>query len=55
MKEVLIHPGLRAEIVESPIPKPATDQLVIKTMVSGANPMDWKVVPRALNQGEDMV
>lgn len=55
MKEVLIHPGLRAEIVESPISKPAAaDQLVIKVVVSGANPKDWKVVPRALNQGENM-
>lgn len=54
MKEVLIHPDLRAEIVESPIPKPAADQLVIKVVVSGANPKDWKVTPRALNQGEDM-
>ena len=44
MKEVIIHPGTRAELIESAIPSPDALQVVIKVVVSGTNPKDWKVV-----------
>ena len=44
MKEVIIHPGIREELVESAIPSPDALQVVIKVVVSGTNPKDWKVV-----------
>ena len=42
MKEVIIHPGPRAELIESAIPSPNALQVVIKVVVSGTNPKDWK-------------
>ena len=44
MKEVVIHPGSRTEIIESAIPSPDALQVVIKVVVSGTNPKDWKVI-----------
>ncbi|KAI1338853.1 GroES-like protein [Xylariaceae sp. FL0016] len=43
MKEAIIHLGPKVEIVDVPIPKPNPDQVVIKVVVSGSNPKDWKV------------
>lgn len=43
MKELIIHPGIRAELKESPVPKPNASQVVVKVVVSGTNPKDWKV------------
>ena len=43
MKEVIIHPGLRAELKESAVPKPNASQMVIKVFASGINQKDWKV------------
>lgn len=56
MKEVIVHKGPKTEIIESPIPKPNADQVLIKVEVSGSNPKDWKVywTPKALNQGDDI-
>lgn len=55
MKEVIIHTGPKAEIIDSPIPKAAAGQLVIKVVVSGSNPKDWKVeLPTGINQGDDI-
>ncbi|KAI0879094.1 GroES-like protein [Hypoxylon argillaceum] len=42
MKEVLVSEGPIAQIHDVPIPKPAAGQLVIKVIVSGSNPKDWK-------------
>ena len=44
MKEVIVHPGSRTEIIESAIPCPDALQVVIKVVVSGTNPKDWKVI-----------
>jgi len=38
MKEAIIHPGPRVEIIDSPVPKPGPDQVVTKVIVSGSNP-----------------
>ena len=45
MKTVIVYPGPKVEIVDSPIPKPGPDQVVIKVIVSGSNPKDWYVLP----------
>ncbi|KAI8932317.1 hypothetical protein NX059_010512 [Plenodomus lindquistii] len=43
MKEVQIAKGTQATIKDVPIPEPNPDQLVIKVIVSGSNPKDWKL------------
>ncbi|KAI1771247.1 GroES-like protein [Hypoxylon cercidicola] len=57
MKEAIVAPGLTVEIIDSPIPKPNADQVLIKVHVSGSNPKDWKV-PNwrkvTANQGDDI-
>lgn len=46
MKEVLISVGpggaLSSQIVDSPIPVPGPQQVVIRNVVAGTNPKDWK-------------
>ncbi|KAK2761628.1 hypothetical protein FQN54_001456 [Arachnomyces sp. PD_36] len=70
MKEVINHIGPAVEIVDSPIPEPNDDQVLIKVVVSGSNPKDWKVpefaaaddtghpllskAKKGLNQGDDI-
>lgn len=57
MLEVIVHPGPQTEKVESPIPVPNDDQVVIKVVVSGSNPKDWKVperLNRHVNEGDDI-
>jgi NADPH:quinone reductase-like Zn-dependent oxidoreductase len=41
MKEAIILKGPEVKIVDSAIPKPGKDQIVVKTIVSGSNPKDW--------------
>ncbi|KAI0595502.1 GroES-like protein [Biscogniauxia sp. FL1348] len=58
MKEAIVAEGPKVQIIDSPIPKPNADQLVIKVVVSGSNPKDWKV-PQwrpnlVVNQGDDI-
>ncbi|RYP57158.1 hypothetical protein DL769_009659 [Monosporascus sp. CRB-8-3] len=43
MKEALVSAGPKVRIVDSPVPKPNADQVLIKVVVSGSNPKDWKV------------
>lgn len=38
MKEAIVQPGTLVKIVDSPIPIPKADQLVIKVVCSGCNP-----------------
>ncbi|KAK7725392.1 hypothetical protein SLS57_003869 [Botryosphaeria dothidea] len=47
MKEAIVHPGVQVEIVDSAIPEPNDDQVLIKVVVSGSNPKDW-------NEGDDI-
>ncbi|KAL3472711.1 GroES-like protein [Aspergillus californicus] len=70
MKEVINYAGPTATIAESPIPEPTPDQVLIKVVVSGSNPKDWKVpelaasgssnlamlieAKKGLNQGDDI-
>ncbi|KAL1645439.1 hypothetical protein SLS58_003747 [Diplodia intermedia] len=42
MKEAIVTDADNVEIVDSPIPTPGPNQVVIKVVVSGSNPKDWK-------------
>ncbi|KAK3313061.1 chaperonin 10-like protein [Apodospora peruviana] len=50
MKEALVAKDLTVQIIDSPIPEPNDDQVLIKVVVSGSNPKDWKYP--ALRGGE---
>lgn len=42
-KQAIIQPSLEAvEIVDTPIPVPGDNDVVIKVVVTGSNPKDWK-------------
>lgn len=41
MKEAIVAAGPKVKIVDSPIPEPGPEQVVIKVVVSGSNPKDW--------------
>lgn len=43
MKSVLNLAGPTVKIIDIPIPEPNDDQVVIKVVVSGSNPKDWKL------------
>ncbi|KAF9735018.1 hypothetical protein PMIN06_000788 [Paraphaeosphaeria minitans] len=45
MKQVINLPGpeVRVKITSAPIPEPSARQILIKVVVSGSNPKDWKV------------
>ncbi|KAI5821399.1 chaperonin 10-like protein [Pyronema omphalodes] len=58
MKEVIVRANpLRAEIVESPMPTPAADEVVIKVVATDSNPKDWKyavLFGTECNAGDDI-
>ncbi|OTA89064.1 hypothetical protein M434DRAFT_23510 [Hypoxylon sp. CO27-5] len=57
MKEAIVAPGTKVNIIDSPIPKPNADQVLIKVVVSGSNPKDWKVPDWrqiTMNPGDDI-
>ncbi|KAL4735691.1 chaperonin 10-like protein [Aspergillus similis] len=57
MKEAVVPKGLSVQIVDSPIPTPRPDEVLIKVVVSGTNPKDWKLpewLDHAGNQGDDI-
>jgi hypothetical protein len=42
-RQAIILPSLEdVEIIETPMPVPGAKDVVIKVMVSGSNPKDWK-------------
>ncbi|KAI1849152.1 hypothetical protein JX266_005113 [Neoarthrinium moseri] len=57
MKEAIVSKGPTVQIVDSPIPKPGPDDVVIKVVYAGSNPKDWKLpdwVGTTANQGDDV-
>ena len=58
MKEAYINKDLTVEIREVPVPTVGPGELLIRTIVSGTNPKDWKI-PKlmggdAANHGDDI-
>jgi NADPH2:quinone reductase len=44
MKEVIVQPSIETiEVVESPVPVPKDNEIVVKVVVAGTNPKDWKM------------
>jgi NADPH2:quinone reductase len=41
MKEAIVQKDLSVKIVDSPIPTPNHDQVIVKVAFSGMNPKDW--------------
>ena len=41
MKEAIVSAGPSVKIVDSEIPEPGPEQVVVKVVVSGSNPKDW--------------
>lgn len=61
MKSVVNLPGPTVRIVDIPTPEPNDDQVLIKVVVSGSNPKDWKYPDifagsdaQSVNQGDDI-
>ena len=57
MKEALVSAGPQAQLVDSPIPEPKAGQVLIKVIVSGSNPKDWKRAEgnkQPFNTGDDV-
>ncbi|KAK5129848.1 hypothetical protein LTR08_002756 [Meristemomyces frigidus] len=58
MKEIIVHPLpiLITELVDSPIPAPHADDIVIKVAVAGSNVKDWAHITAmklSINSGDD--
>ncbi|TLD31228.1 hypothetical protein PspLS_02369 [Pyricularia sp. CBS 133598] len=57
MKEAIVAKGPEVRIADSEIPTPGPDQLVIRVVVSGSNPKDWKLPEwrgQTTNTGDDI-
>jgi NADPH:quinone reductase-like Zn-dependent oxidoreductase len=60
MKSAFFDKHLRVEVRDVPIPVPAPGQILIRTVVSGTNPKDWKYPKlwasdrKASNHGDDI-
>lgn len=57
MKEAIVRKDLSVDIVDSRIPEPAPGHLLIKVVVAGSNPKDWKIpvlFGNDMNSGDDI-
>lgn len=57
MKEAIVDKDISVSIIDSPIPKPGPGEVLIKVVVSGTNPKDWKVpawTSQSANTGDDI-
>ena len=58
MREALVHAGPLVELIDSPIPTPGSEQIVIRVHVAASNPKDWKrptmMKAAPANQGDDV-
>jgi len=42
MKEAFLHPDLHVTIRDAEIPIPLPEEVIIKIIITGSNPIDWK-------------
>lgn len=57
MKEAIVNVDLSVSIIDSDIPKPKENEVLIKVIVSGSNPKDWKIpgwTQKSHNSGDDI-
>ncbi|KAJ5885436.1 Polyketide synthase enoylreductase [Penicillium taxi] len=59
MKQAFVDKNLKVEIRNTDIPAPSTSQILIRVVVSGTNPKDWRLATDLpnnppLNQGDDI-
>ncbi|UPK92014.1 hypothetical protein LCI18_002949 [Fusarium solani-melongenae] len=57
MKEAIVAPNTTVRVIDSPIPEPGPSEILIKVVVSGTNPKDWKVPSwsnTSSNSGDDI-
>ncbi|KAF3392530.1 Protein TOXD [Penicillium rolfsii] len=57
MKEAIVRKNLSVEVIDSCIPKPGPDHVLIKVIVAGSNPKDWKnpnLYGEEMNSGDDI-
>jgi NADPH:quinone reductase-like Zn-dependent oxidoreductase len=57
MKEAIVAPDISVSFIDSPIPTPGPRQILVKVIVAGTNPKDWKFpkfTNNAHNSGDDV-
>lgn len=57
MKEAIVAPDATVTITDSPIPSPGPREILVKVIVAGTNPKDWKFpafMNQAHNSGDDL-
>ncbi|TQN65338.1 Trans-enoyl reductase fsr4 [Colletotrichum shisoi] len=57
MKEAIVNPDISVTVKDSPVPTPGPGELLVKVIVSGTNPKDWKLphmLQTASNSGDDV-
>ncbi|KAF3932449.1 Zeta-crystallin [Dactylella cylindrospora] len=57
MKSLVVNPDLSTSISELPIPRPGSHEILIKVVVAGANPKDWKLpfwYNKSINSSDDI-
>ncbi|OBR04387.1 Alcohol dehydrogenase GroES-like domain-containing protein [Colletotrichum higginsianum IMI 349063] len=57
MKEAIVNTDISVTVKDSPVPTPGPGELLVKVIVSGTNPKDWKLphmLQAASNSGDDV-
>ncbi|KAH8753269.1 alcohol dehydrogenase [Diaporthe sp. PMI_573] len=57
MKEAIVLKGLEVNIIDTKVSKPKNGQVLIRVVVAGCNPKDWKqagYTPQPSNSGDDL-
>ncbi|KAF9776444.1 hypothetical protein IL306_005366 [Fusarium sp. DS 682] len=57
MKEAIVKKDISVEIIDSPIPKPGPGEVLIRVIIAGTNPKDWKLpiwFDQVINTGDDI-